>query len=336
MALYLKQCSTSLKKAYGGAKAPDLLPVPVSLTRSGYPRIIPSFHRKMIINRDDQSDMLVKIYLSFFSLSKCITLAKRVSRKTFDSIISPPHDLEAINDMVSDIKCSLHEIIPRYLPWLSRIPHHKGMTWDPTWKALPTHKLVQSILVKRLGLQPSFVRSIRSIFTSLAYELTSFSFLLSFIHAKGEQYSPGVLWYQRVRYATRDELKKIDTGRDLEWFERTAQIGPHLPTCEQLKVPPIPGRLGGSVEGGGKRRIFAIGNYVCQRLLKPVHDWLMEVLRRIPMDGTFEQTKPLDRLVGSSATFSFDLSSASQPHIAKGQGAVVAWRADAGAWIKST
>lgn len=30
----------------------------------------------------------------------------------------------------------------------------------------------------------------------------------------------------------------------------------------------------------------------------------------IPMDGTFAQTKPLDRLVGSKVAFSFDLKSA--------------------------
>lgn len=44
-------------------------------------------------------------------------------------------------------------------------------------------------------------------------------------------------------------------------------------------APPIPGRLGQAVEGGGKRPIFAIGNWFNQRLLKPFHDWLMSVLR---------------------------------------------------------
>lgn len=53
---------------------------------------------------------------------------------------------------------------------------------------------------------------------------------------------------------------------------------------------PITGRLGQSIEGGGKRRIFAIGKYVNQRLLRPVHDWAMSVLRSIPQDGTFNQT----------------------------------------------
>lgn len=46
-----------------------------------------------------------------------------------------------------------------------------------------------------------------------------------------------------------------------------------------------PGKLAQAVEGAGKRRLFAIGNYVKQRLLYPVHDWAMRVLARIPTDG---------------------------------------------------
>lgn len=49
------------------------------------------------------------------------------------------------------------------------------------------------------------------------------------------------------------------------------RIGLWLPSCEEFEfdIPPIPGRLGASLEGGGKRRRFAIGNYVNQRLLHP-------------------------------------------------------------------
>lgn len=54
-----------------------------------------------------------------------------------------------------------------------------------------------------------------------------------------------------------------------------------------------PGRLSQSTEAGaGKRRIFAIGNFVNQRVLKPLHDFLMDTLRSIPMDGTFNQLRP--------------------------------------------
>jgi hypothetical protein len=98
-----------------------------------------------------------------------------------------------------------------------------------------------------------------------------------------------------------DSNKKLFTGTDFDWFE--TRIGQYLPSCTDLGCPP--GRLGCSIEGGGKRRIFAIGNYVNQRLLRPVHDWLMLVLRRLPMDGTFEQTRPLDRLVGWQTSLLF-------------------------------
>ncbi|KAK7370578.1 hypothetical protein VNO78_37480 [Psophocarpus tetragonolobus] len=54
-----------------------------------------------------------------------------------------------------------------------------------------------------------------------------------------------------------------------------------------------PGRLSQSTEAGaGKRQIFAIGNFVNQRVLKPLHDFLMDTLRSIPMDGTFNQLRP--------------------------------------------
>lgn len=38
---------------------------------------------------------------------------------------------------------------------------------------------------------------------------------------------------------------------------------------------------------------------VKQALLRPVHDWLMDTLCLIPMDGTFDQLKPAERLFDS-------------------------------------
>lgn len=72
------------------------------------------------------------------------------------------------------------------------------------------------------------------------------------------------------------------------------------------------GRLSAVVEGAGKRRVFAIGNYVRQSLLRPVHDWAMNVLKRIPMDGTFDQEKPIRALrkLRCRDVYSFDLKSA--------------------------
>lgn len=104
-ALYLKQCSSSLQIAYGGdRRSPGQLPTPISLTRSGYPTIIPTFHRQMMYRKDDKADKLVQFYLSFFTLYRVVDMAVPISRKTFDSIVSPVNDIESVRGVLSDIK----------------------------------------------------------------------------------------------------------------------------------------------------------------------------------------------------------------------------------------
>lgn len=72
-ALYLKQCSLSLM-LFIGVNPSDPVRfvqfVPVSLTRSGLPRIIPSFHRRVIKSGSSRGDMLIRFYLSIFTISK--------------------------------------------------------------------------------------------------------------------------------------------------------------------------------------------------------------------------------------------------------------------------
>lgn len=77
------------------------------------------------------------------------------------------------------------------------------------------------------------------------------------------------------------------------------------------RIPPITGKLASVCSGAGKRRLFAIGNYINQRLLAPVHEWLACVLRSLKMDGTFDQLAPLRRLSGIPGTaYSIDLTAA--------------------------
>ena len=77
-------------------------------------------------------------------------------------------------------------------------------------------------------------------------------------------------------------------------------------------IPLYTGRLFQQFPGAGKRRIFAICNYMKQRLLNPVHDWAMSVLRTIPMDGAGDQERPINRLRVKEPrdTYCFDLKSA--------------------------
>lgn len=73
-----------------------------------------------------------------------------------------------------------------------------------------------------------------------------------------------------------------------------------------MRTRPENGRFGTK----GWVRVFAIGNPILQALLKPLHNWTMSVLRLLPMDGTYDQTRPLKRLIGKMELFSFDLKAA--------------------------
>jgi hypothetical protein len=57
------------------------------------------------------------------------------------------------------------------------------------------------------------------------------------------------------------------------------------------------GRLSVKEEAAGKLRVFAITDVVTQTILRPLHKALMKILKQIPMDGTFNQGKPIERLV---------------------------------------
>jgi len=91
-------------------------------------------------------------------------------------------------------------------------------------------------------------------------------------------------------------------------------LPPRLPTGKPLYL----GRLALKEEAAGKIRVFAITDLITQTVMKPLHNELFRVLKAHPCDGTFDQTKPLDRLVKlweegilSGETFySFDLSAA--------------------------
>lgn len=76
----------------------------------------------------------------------------------------------------------------------------------------------------------------------------------------------------------------------------------------------ILGKLGVKREPLGKMRIFAISDFWTQTLLRPLHNFLMEELRKLPMDGTWDQGKAADRVreetKKGTKLFSFDLSAA--------------------------
>jgi hypothetical protein len=72
------------------------------------------------------------------------------------------------------------------------------------------------------------------------------------------------------------------------------------------------GKLGYKVEPAGKIRVFAMVDSLTQCVMKPLHDLLFSILRKLETDGTFDQMRPAQRLInlGHLAFWSLDLSSA--------------------------
>ena len=203
-----------------------------------------------------------------------------------------------------------------YLPHLQSIPLEKGMNWKPTWKSTPlldnfVRRFQYSVDDVVDGAAAKYVKE-HNIFVNLKHEIAAFIFNVNQIHSIQDGFfSPGILWSQRVLYPF-DSNNTWFAHESLDLFEK--QVG--HPSSSLLGayqgVPLVTGRLAQAIEGGGKRRIFAICNYIKQRLLHPVHIWAMTVLSSLKTDGTFNQERPLQylRLKRPKSCYSFDLKSA--------------------------
>ncbi len=109
----------------------------------------------------------------------------------FESRITPRDD-ESVLDQVGRVKQHLPDLVLRYLPRVSQIPLHQGMTWEPTWKAVPSQPWFRKILKE--GGKDKELANRCSIFGVLPFELLAFAELVRFVHSYGEQWSQGLLW----------------------------------------------------------------------------------------------------------------------------------------------
>ncbi|GKV52605.1 hypothetical protein SLEP1_g59181 [Rubroshorea leprosula] len=305
-ALYLKQCSIHLKIAYGGVYVKNTpYPISVSLTGSGYPRIIPAFVRRTILLRNRRSELAVQLFLSFFTLFAIVEKGKVIKSSLFSSIKTPIADIDRVARWIGGAKPLFKELFLRYIPKIQSIPLEQGMRWIPSWKIVPTYTALNTLY----GIFPEKAKykGVKSPFLVQSMELSAFSFLVNFLNSRGEQWCQGILFEKRIRFPF-DNSNSLFSGLDLESFE--AKVGPYLPSWHPAMGPPMLGRLAQTVEGGGKRRLFAIGNWVNQRLLTPIHVWLASCLKQLPMDGTFNQLGPLTRLKGQQYGYCYDLTDA--------------------------
>lgn len=166
------------------------------------------------------------------------------------------------------------------------------MNWKPTWKSTPlldnfVRRFQYSVDDVVDGAAAKYVKE-HNIFVNLKHEIAAFIFNVNQIHSIQDGFfSPGILWSQRVLYPF-DSNNTWFANESLDLFEK--QVGPPFSSLlgAYQGVPLVTGRLAQAIEGGGKRRIFAICNYIKQRLLHPVHIWAMTVLSSLKTDGIIQ------------------------------------------------
>lgn len=121
-------------------------------------------------------------------------------------------------------------------------------------------------------------------------------------------------------------LKRLGLGDCIEYFIKYFQKGTKVPYPGLLSIfqgaADIPmglipslshlvGKLGFKEEPAGKVRVFAMADAWTQWVLEPFHEFLFDILRQIPMDGTFDQLKPVvTKVATAKAAYSLDLSAA--------------------------
>jgi len=119
------------------------------------------------------------------------------------------------------------------------------------------------------------------------------------------------VWYNWMRYCLSNRYYMI-----VLWHFGLILLGMALLPIMVLSgsFPLYLGRLVKLNEARGKVRIIAITDWWTQVVFHPLHNAIAAILKELPMDGTFNQVKPLQRLLdlnrAQHVLYSFDLSAA--------------------------
>nr|QIR30238.1 RNA-dependent RNA polymerase [Plasmopara viticola lesion associated mitovirus 15] len=296
LCLHLKSCSVSLQQSVSGYIIKDLTQVGprVSRSRGGLPRLIPASHRIIIHNKKPGYKILIRFYLTIFYLYRVLEFKGSVKLET----ITKPgieFDLEFFNKYIENFNTLMKRKIKvnalDYLSSKSRIfsifkssPFSSVITTDPI---SPDQKKLRN------GRWSTHVVPLLD-----AMRAVSVSPLFSIITKFSKLYFPRInsLFGMMV---FKGHLYDMSIAMGFKGFN--AWEGRPL------------GKLSLKEEAAGKVRVFAMVDPITQWLLSPLHKYLFLILKTIPMDGTFNQLKPVHRLLrksGIRSFFSLDLSAA--------------------------
>lgn len=365
--IYLKACSTLLQQAIGGQVLPDTKPfgARVSRTRGGLPRVIPALHRASI-RRGNL--LIIRLWLSLFALYRVIDLVGKVDLSSISAPSTADMSLLGEwSDFVTlfwaecyrlyNKKGSIVQGVMAPCKFLSNLTIRPFLTTStgPILSGSLTKEEVSSGIPsepareRRAKPEPAKFSSSSPLAIIMSAHLWRFACggLLrnAFLHWAAATWN--LPWFENLLFWSRNYTSKLSKlvdgfGRGTTYFNpksgKMAQKGDlserQLQSKDWKKVKFSicwwMGKLGFKQEAAGKVRVFAMVDIITQWVMRPLHNAIALLLELIPQDGTFDQLKPIVRLLElqsrirkgdrsrkgrvslsmKTALFSFDLSSA--------------------------
>jgi len=330
LVLYLKCANVclmqSLPGVMGNYSSRAIGKVAVSRTRDGLPRIIPAFARDLIRRGDT---VTIQLWLTFFGMYRVMPCK---GRPNFGSITDAGRTLsnKFLDEWSSFIRV-------KFIPGLETHTGEDLLGKGPALLGRPEPFVISSISAdrfedpritkesnQRILYKESRPGSLTGTPTSFAHRFSSaknwieggFAGLKSNILLDYLELVPGGAGTTKALYTVLQETA------DFVQLARAVSRTSLSRSDPDVKVLPnahgfgknVCGRLALLTEPAGKVRVVALVDCWTQWALRPLHDWLFSILKEIPQDGTFDQLKPVKRLikkVGPDTTFySYDLSSA--------------------------
>jgi len=282
----LKAHHTNLQQAIGKTPLRDMTPMGVRFARNakGFPRVIPVLHRTWIARG---SPFHIKLWMSLFSVYRVLEIPGRLSVSSIvDGFAEGTNPLYYLPAWSSFIRESFLVALEKYFS--------TDFLWDCLHERKDALTTLPVVPYQNLSSTPTLAE----------VQATSvLGLLATFATWRGHRLLP----------VLRDWLRATSNIRFLNWFEKCLELAPV--TSNYMDFAGTLGKLGLKEEAAGKVRVFAMVDPITQWVLKPLHDRIFEILRLIPQDGTFDQTRPLERLVslqvkGRVGLWSFDLTAA--------------------------
>jgi len=346
---YLKVLSVITQQAAGGYKVQDIssLGCRVARTAGGLPRVIAKAHRKAI---KEGCTATLRMYLTMFGLYRVIEIPGKLKLHTITALslyrqgdygvhsrfipwfwaklatrvlgrkskhrLIPLHAVREILKYYGE-ECNMPTLRPdRILP-ISTVGPNSGGVWsfgpDPLWLKLDekaqhrkeTHgDGIGFILGLWRGLRPSEVQLKERLDKRWEGMRSS---------SVGNLFWSTAIWMNHdllpvlIEWVKTFDVRVVKDLFKAGYTVRFAQLVSGW-TDGQSGL----GKLAFLDEAAGKVRVVAMVDVVTQSILRPLHDWIFQVIKELPMDGTFDQTRPIDILnrMGHKDIYSYDLSSA--------------------------